>query len=84
MGEGAESRVAATIAVELILFGEGEAALAGGLESEFGEVEVALDGAVAEVESEGERRFLEGGLELGVEAVGEDLVFGAQVYGEFT
>ena len=52
MGEGAESGVAATIAFELILFGGGEGALGGGLESEAGEVEVALDGAVAEVESE--------------------------------
>ena len=77
MGEGAKSGVAATIAVELILFGGGEVALGGGLESEAGEVEVALDGTVAEVESEGGCRFLEGGLELAVEAVGEDLVFGA-------
>lgn len=52
MGKGAEAGIAATIAVKLILFGGSETTLGGGLESESGEVEGALDGAVAEVESE--------------------------------
>ena len=51
MGKGSEAGIAATIAVKLISFGGDEAALVGGLESEAGKVERALDGAVAEVES---------------------------------
>ncbi len=83
MGKGAEAGIAATIAIKLILFGGSEAALGGGLESEAGEVEGALDGAVTKIESERVARFLEGGLQLGVEAVDEGLIFGAEIYCEF-